>query len=84
MHGWTLNTSFLLLTEWLILCVLVFLPYRNYKTSTKKESNCLNSFHKVHIKIVCIGKVVPVHDMKAHKGIRDIAPSSLNLDTRKR
>jgi len=84
MHGWTLNTSFLLLTKWITLCVLVFLPYRSYKTSTKKESNCLNSFHKVHIKIAHIGKVVPVHDMRAHKGIRDTAPPSLNLDTGRR
>ena len=52
--------------------------------STKKESNYLNSFHKVHIKIACIGKVVPVHDMKAHKGIRYIAPTSLNLGTGRR
>lgn len=84
MHGWTLNTSFLLLTDWLTLCVLVFLPYRNCKMSTKKESNCLNRFHKVHIKTACIGKVVPVHDMKARKGIRDIAPSILNLGTGRR
>jgi len=84
MHGLTLNTSFLLLKEWLTLCVLVFLPYRNYKMSTKKESNCLNSFHTVHIKKAHIGKVVPVHDMKAHKGIRDIAPSILNLGTGRR
>ena len=52
--------------------------------STKKESNCLNSFRKVHIKIAHIGKAVPLHDMKAHKGIRDIAPSILNLGTGKR
>jgi hypothetical protein len=52
--------------------------------STKKEDNCLNSFHKVHTKIAHIGKVVPVHDTKAHKGIRDIAPSTLNLGTGRR